>query len=222
MIHDHRDEFNQLLILRDTLYRSNFKIMELVKTRENITISREEQPKTILIPYPIRFLNEKGKFHHIYKKFKAIIRDELDDDKTVQYDTDGDVIEETLRKWTNFDDMKKIIHSTLWMLYKKVLQRIQALWDGDIKNKKNDEKIWYEFNLSSLNVEKSIKIAEENWMKFKRIIRQIFVGSWKQEKFITEEEANNLNDLDIFKGNFFIKGEERIGTRKVIENTEHG
>jgi hypothetical protein len=38
----------------------------------------------------------------------------------------------------------------------------------------------------------------------------------KQERFITEE-ASNVKDLDAFTCKFFIKGEERIGMRKVIE-----
>jgi hypothetical protein len=65
---EHISRFNQLLTLRDTLYRSNFNIVEFVKTRENITISTEESPKTITLPFPSRFLNEKGKFNHILKK----------------------------------------------------------------------------------------------------------------------------------------------------------
>jgi hypothetical protein len=36
-------------------------------------------------------------------------------------------------------------------------------------------------------------------------------------KIITEEEANNLKNLDVFMGKFFIRAEERIGMRKVIE-----
>jgi hypothetical protein len=97
------------------------------------------------------------------------------------------------------------------------MQQIHELCGGDIHNNKNDEKIWYEFNLSWLNIEKSIKFTEEDWMKFKSINSQIFVESWKQEKFITEEEANNLKNLDAFMEKFFSKGEERIGMRKVIE-----
>jgi hypothetical protein len=41
-MHYYVREFNQLLILGDTLYRSNMYIIEFVKTRENITFSAEE------------------------------------------------------------------------------------------------------------------------------------------------------------------------------------
>jgi hypothetical protein len=68
-----------------------------------------------------------------------------------------------------------------------------------------------------LNIEKNIKVSKEDWIKFKSTNRQIFIGSWKQEKFIREEEANNLKDLDAFMGKIFIKGEERIRMRQIIE-----
>jgi hypothetical protein len=57
--------------------------MGFIKIRKKITISIEESTKTILVPFPLRFLNEKGKFNHVWNKFKEIIRDELDDDKTI-------------------------------------------------------------------------------------------------------------------------------------------
>jgi hypothetical protein len=205
-MHDYLSKFNQLLILKDTLYKNNFNIVEFIKTRENITISTDEQTKTIIVSFPLRFLNEKGKCNHIRKKFKAIIRDELDDDKTVirEYDMGyGVVYSETVTltcKWSNFDDRREIIHTILWIFYKKVTQRIQALWDGDIKDHKNDENILYDFNLSWLNMEKNIKLVNEDWIKCKNMNRQIFVGGWELEKFITKEEANNLKDLDVFMG----------------------
>jgi hypothetical protein len=57
--------FNQLLIFRDTLYKSNFNIVEFVKIMEKIAISAEESPKTITVSFSLRFLNEKGKLNHI-------------------------------------------------------------------------------------------------------------------------------------------------------------
>jgi hypothetical protein len=124
---------------------------------------------------------------------------------------------EMKRKWGNIDDRNKISHTMLWIFYKKIMQRIEALWNGDIEDNMNDEIIWYKFNIKCINIEKIIKVAEEDWNKFKSINKQIFVMDWKEEKIITEEEANNLKDLDVFMNKIFSKGGERICLRQAIE-----
>jgi hypothetical protein len=80
--------------------------------------------------------------------------------------------------WVDFDSRRKIIHTILWIFYRKVLQRIQVIWEEDNKDSKGDEKVSYDFNSHFSNIRKSIKIAEDDWNKFKYISRQIFVGSW--------------------------------------------
>jgi hypothetical protein len=69
-------------MLRDTLYRSNFRILEFLKTQKKITVTNETTKRNI-IRYLLRFLNERGRFNYIWKRFKAIIKDELDDDKVI-------------------------------------------------------------------------------------------------------------------------------------------
>jgi hypothetical protein len=41
------------------------------------------------------------------------------------------------------------------------LQGIEALWNGDIKDNKDDEIIWYKFNIKWRNIKKSIEIGKE-------------------------------------------------------------
>jgi hypothetical protein len=133
-MHDYIDRFSRSMILRDTLHRSNFNIIEFLRNQEKITVTDETTKKNI-IPYPLRFLNERGRFNYMWEKFKVIFNDELDDDERVveKYNSGKGVIYERVvlvpRKWENFDDRRKIMHTMLLIFYKKIIQRIQALWN---------------------------------------------------------------------------------------------
>jgi hypothetical protein len=35
----------------------------------------------------------------------------------------------------------------LWIFYRMVIQRIETIWLGDMKDSKNDEKVWGKFNI---------------------------------------------------------------------------
>jgi hypothetical protein len=61
-------------------------------------------------------LNEKGRFNYTWTKYKVIIKDELDDDKTAVEKLEGPYKGKKIeyekrvlivRKWKNFNDRKK-------------------------------------------------------------------------------------------------------------------
>jgi hypothetical protein len=102
-------------------------------------------------------------------------------------------------------------------IYRKVLQRIQAIWKGDIKDNKDDEKDLEGIQYKMVQYRKSVKLAGDDWEKFSIITSQIFIATWKEEHFITDEDTIEHKRLDTIMEKIFSKGEERIMMREIIE-----
>jgi hypothetical protein len=133
-LHIYIELFNQLLILGYILYRSNFNVTGLAKPWDIITVSSEQPPKLVSIPISTKFLHERGRFDHIWNQFKVLTGNELDKNVMItgNFDREGGGKSERVywkeQNWKDFDDKKKLLHAVLWIIYKKVTQRIQILW----------------------------------------------------------------------------------------------
>jgi hypothetical protein len=59
-------------------------------------------------------------------------------------------------------------------IFKKILQRIEAIWTDDIKEKLRDEAIWGKFRIRWDNILKSLKVTGDDWNKFSSCNSQVY------------------------------------------------
>jgi hypothetical protein len=187
-----------------------------------IIVSSEQPQKIVKILVSTRLLYERGRFIHICNQFKVLIGNELDKNAMImkKFDREGGGKNERVfwkeQNWKDFDDKKNLLHSTLWVIYKKIAQRIQVLWDEKDDNRIDDEKIWFDF-YQHWKFNNSIIFAKEEWYSFKRMNMRMLIDKWREEDFIIRNEAEKLTDIDVSMEKVFRKCREGMVMRKNIE-----
>jgi hypothetical protein len=106
---------------------------------------------------------------------------------------------------------------SLWIFFRKVLQKIQAIWTDNIKEKLRDEAIWDKFRIRCNIKLKSLKVLGDDWNKFNSCNSQIFIGIWVEEKMITEKEGKQHKKIDTIMGNVFYYQEVKMEMRQAID-----
>jgi hypothetical protein len=135
-------KFNQLLELRDALFRSNLNLLALITTIDKITIDDDVLVAPHTKPYPIEMLNELSKFMYFWKHFNSLVNDELDESmwerRLPKAENWGNLLKNRPR-WERFNEGKKIIHTLLWTIHEAVLKRVKMFWRNDIHELKENE-----------------------------------------------------------------------------------
>jgi hypothetical protein len=134
--------YNQVLKLRMTLFLSNFNILELCRTWEQINV--EDSQIICKNKFPIMNLKENAQVMYFWKYLDSLIREEFNDDPYV-YSRPS--IKEQKKIWMGYSDRKKILLMLLYTLRHVIVNR-QDILIRDLKEElKANENFWGSFAL---------------------------------------------------------------------------
>jgi hypothetical protein len=177
-----------------TLHLSNFNILELCRTWEQI--NAEDSQIVCKNKYPIMNLKEKAQVMYFWKYLNSLIRKEFNDDPYVYSRPNR---QEQKKVWMGYSDRKKIIMMLLYTLKQLVVNR-QDILIRDLKEEiQANENFWGSF---ALRWKYLIAIAYKtnwDWREFTKEAEPRIKELWSIEGILKEKGMKKSLDKLLYK-----------------------